>query len=73
MIVGLIVHLGVGIFSNPSCMISGILFEMDTSMLGRVVALFNQDLGRRRVIFLALARDQELVVPTFHIILVVGW
>jgi hypothetical protein len=24
------------------------------------------------VIFLALARDQELVVPTFHIILVVG-
>jgi hypothetical protein len=41
MIVGLIVHLGVGIVWNPSCMISGILYEMDTSMLGRVVALIN--------------------------------
>jgi hypothetical protein len=35
---------------------------MDTSMLGRVAALLNQDLGRSRVIFLALARDQELIV-----------
>jgi hypothetical protein len=51
----------------------GILVEMDTSMLGRVAALLNRDLGRSRVIFLALARDQELVVPTFHIILIVGW
>jgi hypothetical protein len=41
---------------------SGFLFEMDTSMLGRVAALLNQDLGRSRVIFLALARDQELIV-----------
>jgi hypothetical protein len=39
MIVGLIVHLGVGVVLNPSCMISGILFVMDTSMLGRVAAL----------------------------------
>jgi hypothetical protein len=38
MIVGLIVHLGVGVVLNP-CMISGILFVMDTSMLGRVAAL----------------------------------
>jgi hypothetical protein len=29
---------------------------MDTSMLGRVAALPNQDLGRSRVIFLAVAR-----------------
>jgi hypothetical protein len=41
---------------------SGFLFEMDTSMLGRVAALLNQDLGRSRVIFLALARGQELIV-----------
>jgi hypothetical protein len=40
----------------------GFLFEMDTSMLGRVAALLNQDLGRSRVIFLALARRQELIV-----------
>jgi hypothetical protein len=46
---------------------------MDTSMLGRVAALLNRDLDRSRVIFLALTRDQELVVPTFHIILIVGW
>jgi hypothetical protein len=43
---------------------SGFLFEMDTSMLGRVDALLNQDLGRSRVIFLALARGQELIVFT---------
>jgi hypothetical protein len=35
---------------------------MGTSMLGRVVALLNQDLGRSRVIFLALARGQVLIV-----------
>jgi hypothetical protein len=44
---------------------SGILVEMDTSMLGRVAALLIRDLDRSRVIFLALARGQELVVPTF--------
>jgi hypothetical protein len=38
------------------------LFEMDTSILGRVATLLNQDLGRSRVIFLALARGQELIV-----------
>jgi hypothetical protein len=31
-------------------------------MLGRVVALLIRDLGKSRVIFLALARGQELVV-----------
>jgi hypothetical protein len=40
-------------------------FEMDTSMLGRVAALLIRDLGRSRVIFLALARGQELVVSIF--------
>jgi hypothetical protein len=35
---------------------------MDTSMLGRVAALPNQDLDRCRVIFLALARGQELII-----------
>jgi hypothetical protein len=38
---------------------------MDTSMLGRVAALLSWDLGRSRVIFLALARGQELVVSIF--------
>jgi hypothetical protein len=38
---------------------------MDTSMLGRVAALLIRDLGRSRVIFPALARGQELVVPIF--------
>jgi hypothetical protein len=41
---------------------SGFLFEMDTSMLGRVAVLLIRDLGRSRVIFLALARGQELIV-----------
>jgi hypothetical protein len=31
---------------------------MDTSMLGRVAALLIRDLGRSRVIFLALARKR---------------
>ena len=35
---------------------------MDTSMLGRVAALVIRDLGRSRVIFLALARGQDLIV-----------
>jgi hypothetical protein len=35
---------------------------MNTSMLGRVAAFANQDLGRSRVIFPALARGQELIV-----------
>ena len=35
---------------------------MNTSMLGRVAAMLNQDPGRSRVIFLALARGQELIV-----------
>ena len=47
----------------------GFLFEMDTSMLGRVAAMLNQDLGRSRVIFLALARGQELIV----FILIMGY
>jgi hypothetical protein len=44
---------------------SRILFVMDTSMLGRVAALLIRDLGRSRVIFLALARGQELVVSIY--------
>jgi hypothetical protein len=32
-------------------------------MLGRVAALLIRDLGRSRVIFLALARGQELLYP----------
>jgi hypothetical protein len=35
---------------------------MDTTMLGRVAALLIRDLGRSRVIFLALVRGQELIV-----------
>jgi hypothetical protein len=41
---------------------SGFLFEMDTSMLGRVAALLIRDLGRSRVIFLVLAQGQELII-----------
>jgi hypothetical protein len=36
-------------------------------MLGRVAALLIRDLDRSRVIFLALARGQELIVSTFYI------
>ena len=39
--------------------------EMNTSMLGRVAALLIRDLGRSRVIFLALARGQELLVSIY--------
>jgi hypothetical protein len=35
---------------------------MDTSMLGRVVVMLIEDLNRGRVIFLALAQGQELIV-----------
>ena len=42
---------------------------MNTSMLGRVAALLNLDLGRSRVIFLALAQGQELIV----FILIMGY
>jgi hypothetical protein len=45
------------------------LVEMDTSMLGRVAALLIRDLGRSRVIFLALARGQDFDCTHFHIIL----
>jgi hypothetical protein len=38
---------------------------MDTSTLGRVAALLIRDLDRSRVIFLGLARGQELVVSIF--------
>jgi hypothetical protein len=48
---------------------SGILVEMDTSMLGRVVALLIRDLGISRVIFLALARGQGIDCTHFHILL----
>jgi hypothetical protein len=44
---------------------SGSPFEMDTSMLGRVAVLLIRDLSRSQVIFLALARGQELVVSIF--------
>jgi hypothetical protein len=42
---------------------------MNTSMLGRVAALLIRDLGRSRVIFLALARGQDIDCTHFHIIL----
>jgi hypothetical protein len=44
-------------------------FEMDTSKLGRVVAMIIRDLGRSRVIFQALARGQELIV----LVLIMGF
>jgi hypothetical protein len=36
---------------------------MDTSLLGRVAALLIRNLGRSRVIFLALARGQNWLYP----------
>jgi hypothetical protein len=54
------VHFCVGVDLNPSCMNSGTLVEMDTSMLGRVAALLIRDPGRSRVIFLALAQGQDI-------------
>jgi hypothetical protein len=42
---------------------------MNTSMLGRVAALLIRDLGRSRVIFLALVRGQDIDCTHFHIIL----
>ena len=47
----------------------GFLFEMNTSMLGRVAILLNRDLDRSQVIFLALAQGQELIV----FILIMGY
>jgi hypothetical protein len=44
---------------------SGFPFEMDTSMLGRVATSLIRALGRSRVIFLALARGQELLVSIY--------
>jgi hypothetical protein len=35
-------------------------------MLGRVAALLIRDLGRSRVIFLALARGQDLIVSILY-------
>ena len=57
-------HLSVGVVWNLSCMNSGFSLVMDTSMLGRVAALLIRDLVRI-VIFLALARGQELIVSIF--------
>jgi hypothetical protein len=59
------VHLSVGVVWNLSCTSSGFSLMLDTSMLGRVAALLIRDLGRSRVIFLALVRGQELVVSIF--------
>jgi hypothetical protein len=42
---------------------------MDTSMLGRVAALLIRNIGRSRVIFLALARGQGIGCIHFHIIM----
>jgi hypothetical protein len=35
---------------------------MNTSMIDRIVDLLNRDLGKSRVIFLALERGQELII-----------
>jgi hypothetical protein len=45
---------------------------MDTSMLGRVASLLIRDLGRSRVIFLAIARGQEFCCTHFHIIMMLA-
>ena len=45
---------------------------MDTSMLGRVAALLIRDLSRSRVIFLALARGQEIGCIHFLLIMMLG-
>jgi hypothetical protein len=44
---------------------------MDTSMLGRVASLLIRDLGRSQVIFLALARGQEIDCIHFDIVMMV--
>jgi hypothetical protein len=51
------------IHTYASCI--SFMTEYCTSMLGRVAALLIRDLGKSRVIFLALARGQELVVSIF--------
>jgi hypothetical protein len=43
---------------------------MNTSMIGRVAALLIRDLGRSRVIFLALVRGQEIGSIHFLIIMI---
>jgi hypothetical protein len=48
------VHLSVVVVWNLSCMTQD-TFKMDTSMLCRVAATLIRDIGRSRVIFLALA------------------
>jgi hypothetical protein len=45
---------------------------MDTSMLGRVAAMLNQDLGRSRVISLALARVLAGVSPRVNAVVDFG-
>jgi hypothetical protein len=45
---------------------------MNTSMLSRVAALLNRDFGRSRVIFLALARGQEINCIHFLIIMMLA-
>jgi hypothetical protein len=42
-------------------------------MLGQVAAMLIQDLDRSRVIFLALARGQELIVFPFNIGIMMVW
>jgi hypothetical protein len=64
MIVGLYCALKCRSFLKPLLHELRIPFEMDTSMLGRVAALLIRDLVRI-VIFLALARGQELIVSIF--------
>jgi hypothetical protein len=44
---------------------------MDTSMLGQVAALLIRDLDRSRVIFLALARGQEIDCIHFDFVMMV--
>jgi hypothetical protein len=62
MFVGLYRALKCRSFLKPEMHELRIPYEMDTSMLGRVAVMLNQNLGRSRVIFLALAQGQELVV-----------
>jgi hypothetical protein len=44
---------------------------MDTSMLGRVAALLIRDLGRSRVIFLALARSGISCIHLYIVLMMV--
>jgi hypothetical protein len=62
MIVGLYCALKCMICLKPFMHELMLLYEMNTSMVGRVAALLNRDLGRSRVIFPTVAQGQELVV-----------